>query len=208
MGAPSSSRTPLVVALTGGIGSGKSAAAQLFADWGAVVVDADQLARTVVTPGSTGLQETVALLGNQVLNADGTLNRAAVAALIFTDSSKRQALEQILHPRIRQAWLDELTRLSALSPAPVLIIYSLPLYFESVVPYPEIHRVVHVAAPEALRIARVMARDGCTEEQVRQRMRAQLSDDEKNARSDFVLLNDSSLNALYERSRAIFDELR
>jgi dephospho-CoA kinase len=207
MGTRTSSDPPLVVALTGGIGSGKSAVAQLFAGWGAAVVDADQLARRVVAPGSTGLKETVALFGNQVLNADGTLNRATVAALIFATPSKRHALEQILHPLIRQAWLDELHRLSTLQPAPVLIVYSLPLYFESGVPYPEIHRVVHVTAPEAQRIARVIARDGCSEEHVRQRMRAQLSDHEKNARSDFVLVNDSSTELLQERSRAIFEEL-
>jgi dephospho-CoA kinase len=193
-----------VVALTGGIGSGKSVVAELFAEWGAAVVDADQLARLVVMPGSPGLTRSVALLGSEVLLPDGALNRKAVAERIFSDPSTRRALEGILHPLIRAAWLEQLQALQSEGRAP-LIVYTLPLFFESGVEYPEVEHAIHVSAPEELRIARVQARDNCSAERVRARIAAQLSDAEKDARADFVIHNNGSREQLRARSRAVFE---
>lgn len=195
-----------VVALTGGIGSGKSVVARLFADWGAVVVDADDLSREVVAPGSAGLSKTTELFGTEILNKDGSLDRAKLAALIFADENKRKQLEQIVHPLIRQIWLSRLADLLSSSSAP-LIIYTLPLFYESAHEYPEIQRVVHVSAPEEIRVARACARDRCSEASVRDRMKAQLSDEEKNARADYVIVNAGSLEELSRRSRQIFESL-
>jgi dephospho-CoA kinase len=195
-----------VVALTGGIGSGKSQVARLFAEWGAEVVDADELARVVVEPGSLGLAKTAEAFGSEVLNANGTLNRSKLASVIFSDEVKRKRLEEILHPLIRQTWLSRLETFKASSPA-AIIVYTLPLFFESTFEYPEIDCVVHVSAPEELRVKRVTARDGCSDESVRARMRAQLSDEEKNSRSDFIIANDGSMDDLVRRSRDVFESL-
>ncbi len=170
------------------------------------MVDADDLARAVVEPGSPGLAAIIDVFGPAVLRTDGTLDRSKLASLVFADETKRKRLEEILHPLIRQAWLSRLETLKASSPAS-LITYTLPLFFESSFEYPEIDYVVHVSAPEQLRIARVMARDNCTEERVRARMRAQLSDEEKNRRSDFVIVNDCAIDELGQRARHVFESL-
>ncbi len=195
-----------VVALTGGIGSGKSQVARLFAEWGAEVIDADDLARAVVAPGSPGLAKTVEAFGAEILNADGSLDRLKLGSLVFSDASRRKRLEEILHPLIREMWLSRLKNLQETSAASVFV-YCVPLFFEAKLHYPEIGRVIHVAAPEDVRIARVTARDGCTVESVKARMTAQLSDEEKNARADFVIVNDSSLDELRQRARVVFDSL-
>lgn len=200
----SSSKT--IVALTGGIGSGKSQVARLFAEWGAKVVDADDLARAVVAPGSPGLAKTVEAFGAEILKSDGTLDRSKLGVIVFSDAARRKRLEEILHPLIRQLWLSRLKTLQESSTASV-IVYTVPLFFESKLEYPEIAYVVHVAAPENLRISRVTARDGCSEESVRARIKAQLSDEEKNSRSDFVIVNDGSVDELRHRSRAVFESL-
>jgi dephospho-CoA kinase len=195
-----------VVALTGGIGSGKSQVARLFAEWGAVVVDADDLAREVVAPGSPGLAKTAEAFGAQILKADGSLDRAALGSMVFSDETRRKKLEEILHPLIRRLWLSRLKTLQETSSAS-LIIYTLPLFFESEAEYPEVQRIVHVAAPEQLRISRVTTRDGSTEENVKARIKAQLPDEEKNSRSDFVIVNDGTYEELRQRARAVFDAL-
>jgi dephospho-CoA kinase len=195
-----------VIALTGGIGSGKSLVARLFADWGAVVVDADDLAREVVAPGSLGLTKTVEAFGTEILTKDGSLDRAKLAALIFSNERARKQLEQILHPLIRQTWLARLADLQGSCSAPI-IVYTLPLFYESGQHYPEISQVVHVSAPDEIRIARTIARDRCSEASVRDRMKAQLSDEEKNTRADFVIINDGSLEDLARRSRDVFESL-
>ncbi len=200
----SSSKT--IVALTGGIGSGKSQVARLFAEWGAEVVDADDLARAVVAPGSPGLAKTVEAFGAEILKSDGTLDRSKLGSIVFSDSERRKRLEEIVHPLVRQLWLSRLKTLEETSAASV-IVYTVPLFFESKFEYPEIAYVVHVAAPEHLRTSRVTARDGCTAESVRARMKAQLSDEEKNSRSDFVIINDGTLDELRHRSHAVFESL-
>lgn len=196
----------IVVALTGGIGSGKSQVGRLFAEWGAAVVDADDLARAVVAPGSPGLAKIVEVFGPEIVNTDGTLDRSKLGAVVFSDSTQRKRLEELLHPLIRQMWLSRLKTLLQTSSAR-LIVYTLPLFFESKGDYPEIERVVHVTAPEHIRISRVTARDSCTDESVKARVKAQLSDEEKNSRSDFVILNDGTLDQLRHRSRVVFDSL-
>jgi dephospho-CoA kinase len=195
-----------VVALTGGIGSGKSAVAALFESWGASVVDADMLARDVVALQSKGLAEVVTLFGPEVLNLDGSLNRKALGAIVFDDSQKRVALEEILHPLIRTEWLNRLSELKRNTPIKI-ILYVVPLFFESGASYPEIGKVVLVTAPEVLRIKRIMSRDGCSAEEAQSRIRAQLSDDDKIPQSTFVISNDSTEIELAARARAVFDML-
>lgn len=192
-----------VVALTGGIGSGKSLVAKLFQSWGAAIVDADLLAREVVSPGSAGLNELQAAFPDETLIlADGSLNRSKLAAIIFADETARHKVEEILHPRIRELWLSNLAHLEQ-SQVPV-IAYVVPLYFESQRKMPEIEKVILVSAPDDLKISRIMARDGFSLKAAELRLKAQLPDSEKIPKSDFVIFNVSTIEAVTERAREVF----
>jgi dephospho-CoA kinase len=192
-----------VVALTGGIGSGKSLVAKLFQSWGAAIVDADLLAREVVSPGSAGLNELQATFPDETLIlADGSLNRSKLAAIIFADETARHKVEEILHPRIRELWLSNLAHLEQ-SQVPV-IAYVVPLYFESQRKMPEIEKVILVSAPDDLKISRIMARDGFSLKAAELRLKAQLPDSEKIPKSDFVIFNVSTIEAVTERAREVF----
>lgn len=194
-----------VVAITGGIGSGKSVVAKLFESWGAKVVDADILAREVVQPGSEGLAKIVENFSEPLTLADGSLNRPILASIIFSNPEKKKLLESILHPLIRKRWLDKLSELRR-SGVPV-IAYVIPLFFESRTAMPELEKVILVSAPEDLRVRRIMGRDGFTEEMARLRLSAQLPDSQKFERSDFVLVNDSSLEELEQKTQEVWHAL-
>jgi dephospho-CoA kinase len=198
--------TPATVAITGGIGSGKSMVAGLFQSWGAAVVDADVLAREVVEPGSQGLREVEkAFAPEPLILADGSLNRPKLASIIFADPTKKKLLESILHPLIRQRWLANLDQLRK-SGAKV-IAYVVPLFFESTAKMSEIEKVILVSAPEELRIARVIARDGFTREAAELRLKAQLPESQKISRSDYVIVNDGTPQQLETRAREVFMSL-
>jgi dephospho-CoA kinase len=196
---------PKVIAITGGIGSGKSAVAKLFERWGAQTVDADILAREVVEPGSEGFQRVVEKFGPDMVLADGSLNRPKLASIIFSDPEKKALLESLLHPLIRGRWLSQLERLKN-SDVP-LIAYIVPLFFESTSQMPEIEKVVLISAPEETRIARIMSRDLFPRQIAELRIKAQLPDSAKIDKSDYVIKNDSSLEQLESRAREVFSEL-
>jgi dephospho-CoA kinase len=198
--------SPKVVAITGGIGSGKSIVASFFESWGAAVVDADQLARKVVEPGSKTLAEVQSAFPDEhLILADGSLNRSKLASIIFSNDECRHRLEAIIHPRIRELWRDRLAELRK-SGAP-LIVYVVPLYFESSQKIAEIDKVILVSAPDDLKISRIMARDGFSQDSAELRLRAQLPDSEKIQRSDYVIYNCSSVDAVREKAHQVFTEL-
>lgn len=196
---------PKVIAITGGIGSGKSAVAKLFEQWGALTVDADLLAREVVEPGSEGFLRVVEHFGPDMVLADGSLNRPKLASIIFSDPQKKTLLESLLHPLIREQWLSQLERLKK-GNAP-LIAYIVPLFFESTAQMPEIEKVVLISAPEETRIARIMSRDLFPRQIAELRIKAQLPDSAKIDKSDYVIKNDSSLEQLESRALDVFREL-
>lgn len=195
-----------VVALTGGIGSGKSVVARFLEKWGAAVVDADVLARAAVEPGTPGLRALVERLGAEILDPEGRLDREKLGTIVFTDKKARLLVESILHPIIRSMWLEKLEILRR-SPVTDLIVYVVPLFFESGAKYPEIKKVILVSAPESSRIERIMERDVLSAEAVQARIRAQMTDDEKQKRSDYVIVNDSTLGDLEARTRVLFAEI-
>lgn len=199
-------KSPNVIALTGGIGSGKSSVARFFEKWGAAVVDADQLARAAVAPGTAGLQALTEKFGQQILEEDGQLDREKLGTIVFTDPASRKFVESVIHPVVRTMWLEKLELLKR-NPMLDLIVYVVPLFFESGMKYPEVKRVVLVTSSEAERVQRVTERDGLSPEAVRARMKAQLSDDEKKRRSDYVVENNSTLGDLEARVRLLFSEL-
>ncbi|MFS8499325.1 MAG: dephospho-CoA kinase [Micromonosporaceae bacterium] len=184
----------LRVGLTGGIGAGKSEVARRLAGHGAVVIDADRVAREVVAPGTDGLARVVAEFGPQVLAADGSLDRAALAAVVFGDADRRRRLEAIIHPRVRARTAE----LVAAAPPDAIVVNDVPLLVEVglVATY---HLVVVVEAPEATRIARLVGSRGMTEEQARARIAAQASDEVRRAAADVLLTNDGPLADLYAR---------
>ena len=199
-------KAPRIVAITGGIGSGKSAVARFFEEFGASVVDADLLAREVVQPGTGGLQAVTELFPKQVVTLeDGSLDRKKIGSIIFSDPDKKRALEAILHPRIRTRWLEKLEEFRRSGKR--IVVYVVPLLFESSTPMPELDTVVLVTAPEELRVARVVSRDHLPPEAARQRIHAQLPDSQKIPRSDFIISNESTLEELRQRSQQVFNQI-
>jgi dephospho-CoA kinase len=189
----------LTVGLTGGIGAGKSEVAQRLAGHGAVVVDADRLARAVVAPGTDGLREVVAAFGRDVLDPAGALDRAALAKAVFGDEPARRRLEGIIHPRVRARTAE----LIAAAPPEAVVVNDVPLLVE-VGLAPSYHLVLVVEAAEATRVARLAHGRGMSEAEARARIRAQTSDEERRAAADVVLANDGALAVLHAAVDALW----
>ena len=193
-----------VVGLTGGIGSGKSTVSAMFRALGAEVIDADQVARDVVEPGTPALEE----IGRRfpgVVDAGGKLDRATLGARIFGDAAERRALEAIVHPRIRE---EVARRTAALERAGVgVVLYDAALLIEN-----GLHRgmdgVVLVSVPEAVQRARLAARDGLDEAAISARLAAQLPLADKRAHATWVVDNGGTLEETREQVRRIWEEIR
>ena len=191
----------LRVGITGGIGSGKTALTDWLAKKGIVIVDADLASRVIVAPGQPALAEIAETFGSEFIQADGQLDRAALRALVFTDDIKRQQLEAITHPRIR----EELARqMNAADSAYVVL--SSPLLLESG-QSAMVDLSVVVDVPEDTQIERTMARDDNSQELVEGIMAAQLDRDTRIARADIVIDNSGTLDALYERGEVLHQTL-
>ena len=175
----------LVVALTGGIGSGKSTVGQIFAQLGAIVVDSDQLARDVLERGSIGFNEVVAKFGDEILK-NGEIDRQLLASIVFKDPKKRSELEQITHPLIRKAFAEVIARSTSNS----IVINQIPLLVESNHDYKFDH-VITVSASEDIRAQRLLKR-GLTGVQIRERMQAQATDQMRESIADSVIVNEKS----------------
>jgi dephospho-CoA kinase len=170
--------------LTGGLASGKSTVAARFRHRGVPVIDADLLAREVVAPGSDGLAAVVAAFGDDVLAADGSLDRARMAAMVFGDAARRATLNGILHPRIGALTAERAAALAAAGEP--LACYEAALLVENGLA-DAFRPLVVVALPESVQVSRAVARDGGTEEQARARIAAQLPLATKVALADFVI---------------------
>lgn len=174
----------LRVGLTGGTGAGKSTVARRLGELGALVIDADVLAREVVAPGTEGLDAVVAEFGDAVLAPDGSLDRAALARLVFADPARRRALETITHPRIAVRTQE----LIEAAPPDVVVVHDVPLLVEKRMGS-RYHLVVVVDAPEEIRVARLAASRGMDAEDARARVRTQATDAERRAAADVWLDN-------------------
>ena len=190
-----------VVGITGGIGSGKSAVTDHLETLGITVVDADKVARVVVEPGTSGLAAIAQHFGKDILFANGGLDRAALRKIVFDNPDERKVLEGITHPRIR----DEITRQLSEASSPYVVLSS-PLLLESgqntLADY-----VVVVDVPEEVQLKRTMARDDNSEALVNQIMAAQLDRQTRLSRADASIMNDTSLEELYERVEALHEDL-
>ncbi|NAS97320.1 dephospho-CoA kinase [Pseudomonas syringae pv. actinidifoliorum] len=175
---------PWILGLTGGIGSGKSAAAQCFIDLGIDTVDADHAARWVVEPGRPALEQIAAHFGNGVLQASGELDRGALRKLIFEDPEQRRWLEALLHPLINQEIVSHLAK--AKSPYAILVS---PLLIESGQSR-MVNRLLVIDVPQQVQIERTMLRDSSSQEQVEAILKVQIQREDRLRHADDVLVND------------------
>lgn len=183
-----------VVGLTGGIGSGKSTVAELFAERGAVVVDTDAIAHEITGPGGAAMAALAAAFGPRVVRADGGLERTAMRQLVFADPAQRIRLEGILHPLIRERSAQRCR--AATSP---YVILAVPLLVEAGGYRARCQRILVVDCDEAVQVARVMARNGLAKSEVRAIMAAQAGRRERLAVADDVVHNDGGIEALREQ---------
>ena len=198
-----------VVGLTGGMGAGKSTVARLLADLGAHVVDADAIAREVVEPGEPALVALVEQFGDGVLAQDGTLDRAALAAIVFHDDDARAALEAITHPAIREriaARLADHGEAEQDEPGERVVVLDHPLLVETGLAA-SLEHVVVVTAPVDLRVQRLAEGRGIDPDDARARIATQASDDERAAAATHVVANDADLELLEQRVRAVWADL-
>ncbi len=186
-------KKPLVVGLTGGIASGKTAATRCFEKLGVPVIDADVIAREVVEPGGRVLEEIVKHFGREVLDEAGRLDRRKVREIVFSDSKRRQVLEQLLHPEIRSRMQEKIAQFDH-----DYVVLVIPLLLE-VGQTNLVDRVLVVDAPESVQVARAVERDGSSEKQIRDIMSAQFPREQRLALADDVIDNRGSLEDLRER---------
>lgn len=198
---------PLRIGLTGGIGSGKSLVLGYFRDLGAAVVDADAVAREVMVPGEPAYDAVVRAFGPDVLGADGTLDRKALAARIFADTAARLQLNALTHPHIRRRLAEEVERRSA-QPGVEVIILDIPLLLETTDGrYLRLDGIVVVDATDEVRLARLAARDGLSPVDARLRVEAQMPLRAKVARADWVINNNGSPEATRAQVGALWETL-
>jgi dephospho-CoA kinase len=190
------------VGLTGGIGSGKSTVAGLLAARGAAVIDADQLAREVVAPGTPGLAEVAQAFGDDVLSPDGSLDRKALAARVFGDEVQLARLNEIVHPRVRELTHERAGQL----PPDTIVVHDIPLLVE-VGAAGDYDLVVVVEAPEAVRVQRLVSARGMTPAEARARIAAQADAASRQAVADVVIDNAGSYEQLEAAVDAVWDRV-
>jgi len=194
-----------LIGLTGGIASGKSTIARRLAERGAVVVDADLIAREVVEPGRPALAAIAERFGSGVLHPDGSLNRPALGAIVFTDEDARLALNAITHPAVLRASTARFDEAAAADPD-AIVVYDVPLLVESANEYPFDLVVVAHASAET-RVQRLVALRGMDPAEAERRIRSQATDDERLAVADVVIDTDGDLGDTIAQTDALWDRL-
>ncbi|MEU5085780.1 dephospho-CoA kinase [Streptomyces sp. NPDC021356] len=192
----------LKVGLTGGIGAGKSEVSRLLVECGAVLIDADRIAREVVAPGTPGLAAVVEAFGPEILTADGSLDRPRLGAVVFADPERLAVLNSIVHPLVgaRSRRLEEAAAEDA------VVVHDVPLLTENGLA-PLYDLVIVVDASPGTQLDRLVRLRGMTEDDARARMAAQATRDERLAIADLVIDNDVPLERLRERVREVWSEL-
>ena len=191
--------------LTGGIATGKTTISNYLKSIDIPVLDADEYARKVVEPGTPGLDEITNTFGEQVLRADGSLNRKLLGQIVFNDSSSRQTLNDITHPRIQQMMADELHRLAE-QQIP-LVILDIPLLLENK-NVAGADAVMVVTIPESLQLTRLMQRNNLTEKEAQSRISAQMPLVEKEKLADFVIDNSGTISSTQKQVEKVIQKIR
>jgi dephospho-CoA kinase len=194
----------LAVGLTGGIGSGKSAVAELLVARGAVLIDADQVARDVVVPGGPAYQPLIDRFGAGIVAADGTIDRPALAAVAFVDEDTRLALNAITHPAIGIAMIEAR---DALAETDNIVILAIPLLTALHRDTVKLHKVVVVDCPTEIALTRLIAQRGFAQSDAEARIRSQISREERKKEADYVLDNSGGRDALEIKVAKLWDWL-
>ncbi len=199
-----------VVALTGGIGTGKSTVAAILVRLGATLIDADAIVHELQAPGSPVLEEIAEAFGRELLDATGALDREALGARVFRDPEARRRLEAIMHPKVGAEFARRLA--AARDAGEPLVVLDIPLYFETrragagAASRLPVDAVLLVYAPESVQIERTLARDASSRDEVLRRIRAQISIEEKKRLADVVIDNSGSLEETERQVRAFYEE--
>lgn len=193
----------LRVALTGGIATGKSYCLARFGSWGVPVIDADQLARDAVAPGSRALEEVATRFGAAIIRPDGSLDRASLGRIVFNDRAARADLEAIVHPEVYRRISEWL---ATLPPRTRVAIADIPLLFETGHTH-DFDRVVVVACDPREQLRRLVARDGLSERDARARLDSQWPIEEKEARADYVIKTDGTVADTDSQVRTVYELL-
>ena len=196
----------LVVALTGGIASGKSTVAGILKELGCHVIDYDKISRSVVEPGKPAWHDIVHWFGREVLLPDETLNRPALGAIVFSDLEQRKKLESFIHPRIFEEKEKIFAEIARQDPSAIIII-DVPLLYEVKLDS-HFSKVILAYAPSEVQLQRLMARDGFSQEEAQSRLDAQMKIDDKVSRADFVIHNEGGLEETREQVENLYRELQ
>jgi dephospho-CoA kinase len=190
------------VGLTGGIASGKSTVSSILAELGAVVIDADKLAREVVERGTPGLEQVVAAFGPEILTADGDMDRAKVGSIVFNDEAKRKTLEGIVHPLVFERYAE----LEASAPQDGIVVHDIPLLAESG-RADGFDAVIVVETPAVVQVERMLRDRGWTREDAESRIAAQATPEQRRAIATYVIENTGTHEDLRHRVTEVFEEL-
>ncbi len=191
-----------IVGLTGGIASGKSTVAAHWASLGGHEIDADQLARQVVAPGTAGAAAIRAKFGDDIFEIDGSLNRAKLGSIVFADASRRQALEAIVHPLVKAA----AQKMVAAQPENSIVIYNVPLLVEASVDLP-FDKVITVEAPVEKQIERLIQNRGMTKQEAEARIASQASPAQRANAADIILNSNQSLELLLGDATNVWNQI-
>ena len=191
----------MYLGLTGGIGSGKSTAARMFADLGAIVIDADAIAKEVLEPGQVGYESVINNFGEEILDSSGNIDRVVLAGKVFGDTTKLKELEEIVHPAVA----NKVAQIRESLPAGAIIIYDTPLLIEKSLQQ-QFDQVIVVLAPEALRTQRLLAR-GLAQNDIIARMSNQATDEQRREIANYVIDNSSSLVELREEVQKVWTQI-
>jgi dephospho-CoA kinase len=194
----------LLVGLTGGIGAGKSTVARMLAERGAVVIDADELARRAIDRGTPGFDAVVKAFGLEVLTPHGEIDRNRLAALVFADEDARRKLEAIVHPEVARLFTEETAKHQGTDR---IVVYAVPLLVESGL-QEMFHVVVVLTAEREARLARLTAAREMSADDAKGRMAAQLPDEERERAADVVIRNDSSMAELERKVDELWADLK
>ena len=196
----------IVVGLTGGVATGKSTVAKMFKQCGAVVIDADELARDIVKPGKPAWHAIVNTFGKTVLTSDRTINRQALGAVVFNNRVKLRRLERIIHPRVARQQV-KLTRQAARNDPKAVVIYDVPLLFEVGIDK-RVDKIIVVSADQETQLARLKKRNGLSRAEALRRIRSQMPLAKKIQRTDHVLDGTLSRTSLRRQVSRLLKSLR
>jgi dephospho-CoA kinase len=196
----------ILIGLTGSVATGKSTVAKMFKKCGAIVIDADELAREVVQPGKPAWREIIRTFGRRILNLDRTIDRHALGAIVFHDKKKLRHLERIIHPRVAREQI-RLTKQAAKNDPKAVVIYDVPLLFEAGIDK-RVDKTVVVAATRKTQIMRLKNRNGLTRAEALRRIRSQMPLAMKRLRADYILDGTKNRESLSRDISRLFEDLR